>query len=56
MVRKQHLAMGGYKIVRSIVKLSVFGYQVFFSKNSYLFSEKLTFVANTQVERPLIRV
>ena len=36
-MRKQHLAIGIYKIVRSIVKLSVF------SENSRFFSEKVHF-------------
>ena len=37
MVRKQHLAIGIYKIVRSIVKLSVFIH--FFSENSYFLAK-----------------
>ena len=44
-VRKYHLAIGIYKIVRFTVKLSVF--RQFFSENSYFFGE--TFVVNTQV-------
>ena len=48
MVRKEHLAIGIYIIVKSIVKLSVFRHV--FSENSHFFDEKLNFgTVNAQV-------